>query len=154
MLHRILHVEDNPDDVLLIGLAFRKAGVAIKVDVAADGDKAIEMLSNGAGEAPPACVLLDIKLPTISGLDVLAWIRKQPNLKRLPVIMFTSSLLPEDINQAYDLGANSYLTKPSDLDTLISLAKTVEHYWLHINTPPVSNLPHMAQPGRKEEHGS
>lgn len=132
---------------MLIGLAFRKAGVAIKLEVATDGEKAIEMLSNGGVEAAPACVLLDIKLPTISGLEVLAWIRKQPNLKRLPVIMFTSSLLAEDINQAYDLGANSYLTKPSDLDTLISLAKTIEHYWLHINTPPVANMRQMAPAG-------
>ena len=144
MVHRILHVEDNSDDVMLIGLAFKKAGVQVKLDAAPDGEKAIELLSNGGLEATPACVLLDIKLPTISGLEVLGWIRKQPNLKRLPVIMLTSSLLPEDINQAYDLGANSYLTKPSDLDSLITLVKTVEHYWLHINTPPVSNVPQMA----------
>src|SRR5215471_4057055 len=147
MVHKVLHVEDNPDDVMLIGLAFRKAGVAIKLEAATDGEKAIEMLSNGGSESAPACVLLDIKLPTISGLDVLTWIRKQPNLKRLPVIMFTSSLLPEDINQAYDLGANSYLIKPSDLDALVSLVKTVEHYWLQINIPPVSNVSQMASTG-------
>jgi CheY-like chemotaxis protein len=144
---RILHVEDNPDDVLLIGMAFRKAGVAVKLEVAPDGEKAIQLLTNGGTEAAPVCVLLDIKLPTISGLEVLAWIRKQPNLKRLPVIMFTSSLLPDDINQAYDLGANSYLIKPSDLDALISLAKTIEHYWLRINTPPMNNVPQMAPAG-------
>lgn len=144
MLQRILHVEDNPDDVMLIGLAFRKAGVPAKLEVAIDGDKAIALLSNGGSETSPACVLLDIKLPTISGLEVLAWIRKQPHLRRLPVIMFTSSLLADDINQAYDLGANSYLLKPSDLDTLITLAKTIDHYWLHINTPPVSNVPQTA----------
>jgi len=147
MVHRILHVEDNPDDVMLIGLAFKKAGVQVKLDVVTDGDKAIEVLSNSDVEAAPACLLLDIKLPTISGLDVLAWIRKQPNLKRLPVIMFTSSLLPEDINQAYDLGANSYLTKPSDLDALITLVKTIDHYWLRVNTPAVANAPHMAPAG-------
>ena len=132
---------------MLIGLAFRKAGVAIKLDVATDGEKAIEMLTRAGAEDAPACVLLDIKLPTISGLDVLAWIRKQPNFKRLPVIMFTSSLLPEDINQAYDLGANSYLIKPSDLDALVSLAKTIEHYWLLTNTAPVNNVRQMAQAG-------
>lgn len=132
---------------MLIGLAFRKAGVPVKLDVAPDGEKAIERLSNGGTTDAPACVLLDIKLPTISGLDVLAWIRKQPNLKRLPVIMFTSSLLPEDINQAYDLGANSYLIKPSDLDALITLVKTIEHYWLCTNTPPVSGVPQTAQFG-------
>jgi CheY-like chemotaxis protein len=145
MQHRILHVEDNPDDVMLMGLAFRKAGAAVRLDVAPDGEKAIELLTNLGSEVAPACVLLDVKLPTISGLEVLAWIRQQPNLKRLPVIMFTSSLLPEDINQAYDLGANSYLLKPSDLDALVSLAKTIEHYWLQLNTPPGCNVRHMAQ---------
>ena len=147
MVPKILHVEDNPDDVMLIELAFKKASVQVKLEVATDGDKAIEALSNRSVEAAPACVLLDIKLPTISGLEVLAWIRKQSNLKRLPVIMFTSSLLPEDINQAYDFGANSYLTKPSDLDALIALVKTIDHYWLRINTPPVANAPHMAPAG-------
>ena len=130
---------------MLMGLAFRKAGAAVRLDVAPDGEKAIELLTNLGSEVAPACVLLDVKLPTISGLEVLAWIRQQPNLKRLPVIMFTSSLLPEDINQAYDLGANSYLLKPSDLDALVSLAKTIEHYWLQLNTPPGCNVRHMAQ---------
>jgi CheY-like chemotaxis protein len=135
MESRILHVEDNPDDVLLVAMAFRKAGVAAKLEVATDGQKAIASLSNTPLSPPPACVLLDIKLPSVSGLDVLAWIRKQPNLKRLPVIMLTSSLLPGDINQAYDLGANSYLIKPPDLDSLIELAKVIDLYWLRTNTP-------------------
>src|SRR5579859_2859916 len=88
------------------------------------------------GPPPPSCVLLDVKLPSVSGLDVLGWIRQQPNLKRLPVIMLTSSLLAADINKAYDLGANSYLVKPPDLDSLIDLAKTIDLYWLRTNTPP------------------
>jgi CheY-like chemotaxis protein len=137
MEKRILHVEDNPDDVVLTAMAFRKAGVGAKLDVATDGDKAIAALSGFATNGPPACVLLDIKLPTLSGLEVLAWIRKQPNLKRLPVIMLTSSLIPSDINQAYDLGANSYLTKPPDLESLIGLVKTIDLYWLRTNTPAV-----------------
>lgn len=122
---------------MLTALAFRKAGVGAKVEVVPDGEKAIEALANAAVSGPPACVILDIKLPTMSGLEVLAWIRQQPKLKRLPVIMLTSSLLPRDVNHAYDLGANSYLTKPSDLDALVALAKTIDHYWLHTNTPPM-----------------
>ncbi len=138
MENRILHVEDNSDDVMLMSLAFRKAGVDAKLEVASDGDKAIATLKEAARVAPPACVLLDIKLPSISGLEVLSWIRQQPQLKRLPVIMLTSSLLPDDINQAYDRGANSYLLKPPDLDSLIALARTIDNYWLHANTPPVA----------------
>jgi len=132
---KILYVEDLPDDVTLTQLAFAKAGVSAKVEIATDGDKAIAALEASSG-SPPNCVLLDIKMPNVSGLDVLEWIRKQPQLKRLPVIIFTSSMLPDDINRAYDLGANSYLLKPSDLNSLVSLAKTIDHYWLHTNTPP------------------
>src|SRR5580765_3293981 len=99
MQSKIFYVEDNPDDVTLMTLAFKKAGVEAKLEIATDGDKAISALQNGAADTPPSCVLLDVKLPTITGLDVLTWIRKQPDLKRLPVIMLTSSLLPGDINQ-------------------------------------------------------
>jgi two-component system response regulator len=134
---KILHVEDNPDDVMLVGLAFTKAGVSANLEVATDGEKAIAALENKA-EALPSCVLLDIKLPSISGFEVLSWIRGQPRFKRLPVIMLTSSMLPHDINRAYDLGANSYLVKPPELDTLISLAKTIDLYWLRTNTRPVT----------------
>jgi CheY-like chemotaxis protein len=70
---------------------------------------------------------------------VLSWIRRQPRFKRLPVIMLTSSMLPADINRAYDLGANSYLVKPPELDTLITLAKTIDLYWLRTNTRPVTS---------------
>src|SRR5689334_3687167 len=136
MQHRILHVEDNPDDVMLVSLAFTKAGASAKLEVAMDGEKAIAALQNNA-ESLPACVLLDIKLPSISGFEVLDWIRRQPCFKRLPVIMLTSSLLPDDVNRAYDLGANSYLVKPPELDALIALAQTIDLYWLRTNTRPV-----------------
>jgi CheY-like chemotaxis protein len=105
--------------------------------VATDGHKAIAAL--GMGCQLPVCVLLDIKLPSISGLEVLAWIRKQAHLKRLPVVMLTSSSLPGDINQAYDLGANSYLIKPPNLESLIELVKTLDLYWLRTNTRPTLN---------------
>jgi CheY-like chemotaxis protein len=137
MENRILHVEDNPDDILLVGLAFRKAGVDAKLEVATDGALAINLLEKANSSARPDCVLLDIKLPSISGHEVLAWIRKQPKLKNLPVVMLTSSLIPTDINRAYELGANSYLVKPPDLHSLISLVKTIELYWLRTNTRPV-----------------
>ena len=130
---RILHVEDNPDDVMLVGLAFRKAQAAVQLEVATDGEKALAALQSRLN-SPPACVLLDVKLPSISGFEVLTWIRNQPRLKRLPVIMLTSSVLPADVNRAYDLGANSYLVKPLELDALIVLVKTIDLYWLRTNT--------------------
>jgi CheY-like chemotaxis protein len=138
MENRILHVEDNPDDVMLMNLAFSRAGVPAKLQVVNDGDEAIAALQNGAiSSGGPVCVLLDVKLPGVSGLDVLAWIRSQPNLKRLPVILLTSSSQTSDINRAYDLGANSFLVKPPDLDSLTQLVKTVAHYWVQTNVRPV-----------------
>ena len=139
MDNRILHVEDNSDDVLLVKMAFRRASVPVNLEVASDGRKAIEYFQNCPAGGLPLCVLLDIKLPSISGLEVLSWIRKNPATRRLPVIMLTSSLLPADVAHAYDAGANSYLIKPANLDALVELAKTVDLYWLRTNTrPPMS----------------
>ena len=133
----ILHVEDSSDDIMLTALAFRKAGAEVVLKVATDGSKAMAMLQNGEAGAPPACVLLDIKLPSMSGLEVLGWLRSQPQLKRVPVVMLTSSQLADDINRAYELGANSYLVKPADLDALIALARTIDHYWMRTNIRPL-----------------
>jgi CheY-like chemotaxis protein len=138
MENKILHVEDNPDDVVLMNLAFSRAGIAARLEVVSDGDEAIAMLEKSALGGPPVCVLLDVKLPRVSGLDVLAWIRNQPQLKRLPVILLTSSGQSADINRAYDLGANSFLVKPADLDSLTQLVKTVADYWVHTNVRPVA----------------
>jgi len=140
MENKILHVEDNPDDVMLMNLAFSRAGIAARLHVVNDGDEAITALENGASNGgPPVCVLLDVKLPRVSGLEVLAWIREQPHLRRLPVILLTSSSQTADINRAYDLGANSFLVKPPDLDSLTQLVKTVAHYWVQTNVRPVAN---------------
>jgi len=140
MENKILHVEDNPDDVMLMNLAFNRAGIGAQLHVVNDGDEAITALEkipfNGG---PPVCVLLDVKLPRVSGLEVLAWIRSQPHLRRLPVILLTSSSQSADINRAYDLGANSFLVKPPDLDSLTQLVKTVAHYWVQTNVRPVAN---------------
>ena len=137
MSNNILHVEDNADDVMLTAMAFRKAGVLVQIDVATNGDEAIAALQSAPPSSLPACVLLDIKLPSKSGLEVLTWIRSHPPTKRLPVVMLTSSLLPRDINDAYDLGANSYLIKPPNLETLVSLAQMIADYWLRTNTHPI-----------------
>jgi two-component system response regulator len=139
MNSRILHVEDNPDDVMLTGLAFRKAGSPAKLMVVEDGEKAVCALEGAGDDDSPDLVLLDVKLPSMSGLEVLAWIRSQPRYKRLPVVMLTSSQLPDDITSAYDLGANSYLVKPAQLSALVELAGTIQNYWLNTNVPPPVN---------------
>ena len=135
----ILHVEDDPNDVLLFQRAFRKANLTVNIQSVSDGDKAVAYLSGAEGYADrekfplPAMVLLDLKMPRKSGLEVLAWIRGQANLRRLIVVIFTSSKHDEDINRAYDLGANSYLVKPVGFDMLVDVAKLLHQYWLTLN---------------------
>ena len=138
----ILHVEDDPNDVLLVQRAFKKSRSAAVVRSVIDGDQALAYL---AGAEPfsdreqfptPGLVLLDLKMPRKSGLEVLTWIRQQPQLKRLIVVIFTSSRHDHDINLAYELGANSYLMKPVEFETLLETVKRVDHYWGQLNLIP------------------
>lgn len=139
----ILLVEDEPDAVTLLQHAFAKAGVANPLFPVLDGDQAIAYL-NGDGRYAdraahplPQLVLLDLKLPRCSGLEVLEWIRAQPPLRGLPVVILTSSRERTDVRRAYAAGANSYLVKPSSLPGLIELASAFREYWLvHNESPP------------------
>ena len=117
----ILLVEDDYNDILLIQRAFRKAEIQQSMLQVTDGDEAIAYLS-GEGQYTdrqtypiPSLILLDLKLPRRSGLEVLAWIRQQTKLKRLLVVVLTSSQENSDLNRAYDLGANSYLSSARGL---------------------------------------
>jgi len=139
----ILHVEDYPNDVLLVGLAFRKSGIAATLQVVNDGEQAVQYLS-GQGQYAnretfplPALVLLDLKLPRRSGLEVLTWIRGQDNLRRLPVVVLTSSNQQADVVRAYDIGLNSYLVKPSALEELVQTIDKACAYWLELNVGPL-----------------
>lgn len=138
----ILVVEDNPDDVLLLQRAFRKANLMNPVHVVSDGQAALDYLGGAppygdrAKYPMPALVLLDLKLPKRTGHEVLEWIRAQPGLRRVPVAVLTTSRESPDVNRAYDLGANSYLTKPVDFDSLLELVKTLQLYWMILNERP------------------
>jgi len=136
----ILVVEDEEDSVLLLESAFRKAHFSHPVHRVSHGALAIEYLSNAVTKdrkVPlPALVLLDLKLPLVSGVEVLKWIRAHPLLHSLVVIVFTSSTEPHDIAEAYKAGANSYLVKPTSLNTLTELAAGLRNYWLRLNIPP------------------
>jgi CheY-like chemotaxis protein len=140
----ILHVEDDPNDVLLIARAFRKAEIPASIQVVNDGEQAVNYLSGNNSFSSreqfplPSLVLLDLKLPRKSGIEVLAWIRAQAGLKRIPVVMLTSSNQPMDINRAYDLGANAYLVKPVNFDNLVEMLKTLDSFWLRVNQRPTS----------------
>ena len=139
----VLLVEDDPADVRLIQRAFGKLQINVPITRLTNGDDAVAYLSGDApyenrGAYPvPAVLLLDIKLPRRSGFEVLNWLRRQNSaLRRLPVVMLTSSKHSADVNRAYDLGANSYLAKPQTPAELDQLALQFESYWLSLNQPP------------------
>ena len=138
----VLIVEDSDDEVLLLRRALKVAGVTAPVSVVHDGHAAIEYLSGRGAFADrlqhplPRLMLLDLKLPRLSGLDVLKWVRAQPGLRRLPVVMLTSSGESRDVMNAYDLGVNSYLVKPSEMKNLQELARRIHEYWLDVNVHP------------------
>jgi CheY-like chemotaxis protein len=138
----ILIVEDNPDDRILLQRAFRRARLANPVHMVTDGEEAVAYLLGEGRFADreanpfPVLVLLDLKLPRRSGLEVLKWMREHPTLRRLPVVVLTSSREQSDINVAYDLGANSYLTKPVAFDALIELVSTLNLFWFILSERP------------------
>lgn len=138
----ILVVEDQEDDILLLKRAFRKAQVTTPVQVVTDGEAAIDYLSGKREFADrdrfpiPGVVLLDLKLPRKSGHEVLEWIRSHATLRRLPVVILTSSRESIDLDRAYDLGANSYLVKPVEFDSLTQMVQTLGLYWIKMNQGP------------------
>jgi len=138
----ILLVEDDPNDVLLIQRAFQKAGLHNSLKVVRNGDQAIEYLSGENSYVDrerfplPFLVLLDLKMPGTDGLEVLTWARNSACLKRLLVVVLTSSNLQADVDKAYELGANSYLVKPVEFDDMVNLIQRFEIYWSEINRTP------------------
>ena len=138
----ILLIEDNYDDVLLIQRAFRKANIQQPLTIVSDGDEAISYLQGEGKYADserfplPGLILLDLKLPRRSGLEVLAWIAQQPKLRRILIVVLTSSQENSDLDRAYDLGANSYLVKPIDFHNFVHLVRVVDDYWFKLNQRP------------------
>lgn len=135
----VLLVEDNPSDVFIVQRTFQKLNLREALQVASDGDEAIAYLS-GSGKYSdreqfplPSMVLLDLKLPRRSGFEVLEWLKAQPILARLPVVVLTSSKQASDINQAYDRGANSYLVKTLNPRDSENMGKLIYQYWVTCN---------------------
>jgi CheY-like chemotaxis protein len=141
----ILQVEDREEDVFLLRYAFKHACVENPIQVAADGQEAIDYLAGKEKFADraqfplPCLVLLDLQLPRVTGLEVLEWIRRQPALKTLVVIILSSSIHEGDVRRAYELGANAFLVKPSSTETLADMSAALKHFWLVHNTLPASS---------------
>ncbi len=140
--YSILIIEDDANDILLLRRAFSKAGLVNPVHVASDGDMAVDYLQgNGvycdrAKHPLPVLILLDLKLPRRSGHEVLNWLRAQSGLRRIPVVILTSSKESKDLDRAYDEGANSYLIKPADPADLLEMVKQLNLYWMVFNEKP------------------
>jgi CheY-like chemotaxis protein len=133
----ILLIEDNPGDVVLTREAFLEGKVSNNLYWAKDGAEAIAFLTRQQpyqDACRPDIILLDLNLPRKSGHEVLAFIKAEDNLKRIPVIILTSSKAEQDILLSYDLYANCYITKPVDLEKFLSIVQTIEHFWLKIVT--------------------
>jgi chemotaxis family two-component system response regulator Rcp1 len=139
----ILIVEDNPGDVRLTQEALKEGKVLNNLHVAEDGEEAMAFLRREGkyADAPrPDLILLDLNLPGKDGREVLAEIKADKDLRRIPVVVLTVSKAEEDILKTYDLNANCYITKPINLDQFIKVVKSIEEFWLTIVTLPPNGI--------------
>lgn len=135
----VLLVEDNPGDVRLTQEAFKDGRVLVNLTVAMDGVEALEVLNRKgvhSQKVRPDLILLDLNLPRKNGREVLEEIKADDDLKRIPVIVMTTSKAEQDIYRAYNLNANCYVTKPVDLDAFLNVVRSIEDFWLTIVTLP------------------
>ena len=145
----ILLAEDNEDHVLLIRRAFRQSGLLNPLHVVGDGEQVIAYLKGEGGYANraeyplPCLLLLDLKMPNKNGFEVLEWVRSQPAFSGLRVVVLTTSGDTRDINRAYQLGANSFLTKPVDFRDFVQLTTAIKGYWLWLSRAPEVERPQL-----------
>lgn len=135
----ILLVEDNPGDICLIEEAFHDAGLQVKLDVARDGEEALDFLKREGkytSAQAPDLILLDLNLPRKDGRELLGVIKSDPTLRRIPVIVLTTSKSERDIAKSYDLHANCYIIKPVGIEALTNVVRSIEHFWLRVSTLP------------------
>jgi two-component system, response regulator len=142
----ILLIEDNEDDIELTQAALSIGKVVNSLTVFRDGDDALRYLLGDGTAANPPCtipglILLDLRLPKVDGIEVLKRIKQEPTLRRVPVVVLTTSQRDEDIIQSYDLGANSFIRKPVLFEAFHATMKTLELYWVLTNTPPPMSRP-------------
>lgn len=144
---RILVAEDQLNDVILLQRAFARAGVRPPIYFARDGQEVMDYLEgtppfDNPVEFPlPNLLLLDLRLPRVSGFEVLEWLRNHPSLSRLLVVVFSESGEAGDVTRAYALGANAYIFKPKEADELVRIVERLQNYWSNIETDPDQALP-------------
>lgn len=131
----ILLVEDNPGDIRLIKEILKEGRINNNLNITEDGEEAMEFLRKEgefANSPRPDLILLDLNLPKKDGREVLEEIKEDENLRRIPVVVLTTSTAEEDILKSYDMHANSYITKPVDFDQFIKVIKSIEDFWLEV----------------------
>lgn len=144
MITTLLLADDDPDDRMLVHDALEEAEWSVDLREVEDGNELIDYLarrgkySNPADSPRPGMILLDLKMPGRGGLQALEVIKQTELLCRIPVVVLTTSSAEEDITGAYDLGANSYVVKPSSFATLVNMMQTLEKYWLEVVTLPTT----------------
>ena len=142
MAHNYLIAEDDQDTQLLIQRAFKQADLSAPLYFANDGQHAIDYLAGQGTYADrvqfpmPAILLLDLKMPFRDGFEVLRWIRAEPRLRKLVVIMFSGSSLESDVEEAFNLGVNSFVMKPISFSELLQVVMAIHHYWFGCNHFP------------------
>jgi CheY-like chemotaxis protein len=138
----ILVVEDDPNDLFFLKRAFSAVRTQCGMQAVGDGAEAIDYLRGVDDYADrdrfpvPALILMDLKMPRVDGFEFLAWLRREPELKMIPVVVFSSSNQTRDVRRAYELGANSFIVKPQDTTMLPDMLKALASYWLEVCETP------------------
>lgn len=141
-LGHILVAEDDPTDAYFFERAFKRAGLPVSLHFVHDGQEVMDYLQgqsqfgDRASNPMPQVILLDLHMPRLNGFEVLDWIRHQPQLAGLEVVIFSSSEAPKDMNRAYRLGANSYMVKPHSMQELMGLIGRFKRHWLEADDTP------------------
>jgi len=140
---RILLVEDNPNDIEITRRALEKGQVKNELTIARDGQEALDTLfgHSGGRTSLPGLILLDLNLPRVDGREVLSRIKSDPVLRRIPVIVLTTSTREEDVVRSYDLGVNTFISKPVRFEDFIKVITAIQEYWIVIATLPPAGAP-------------
>jgi CheY-like chemotaxis protein len=141
IIHRILYVEDNLNDIELTLAAFKESNLVNPIDVVRDGEEALDYLFyrkqfTDRKKTVPAFVLLDIKMPKLDGIEVLRILRNSDEYKNLPVVMLTSSQMETDVVKSYETGANGFVIKPIDFAEFVKAIQGIGYFWAILNTSP------------------
>ena len=136
---RVLMADDDPEDVLLFRDAFKRSGIREELQSVSDGQELVDFLhaAHSADKPLPDLILLDLNMPRKDGREALAEIKGDPLLRSIPTIVLTTSSREEDVQRCYELGANSYVRKPSTFDSMVDFARILKKYWLEVvELPP------------------